>query len=318
MALAGCGGNQDALHPASGAERSIADLWWVMLIGSAIGFGSVVLLLFLGWRRRGRKAAPPSNARLETTLVVTLGVGVPVVVLLSLFVYSDVFVMRSTAAPTPGSTQMTIDVIGHDWWWEVRYPGTPRRDRERDPHPGRHGGERRRHDRRRDPQLLGAAAEPEDRPDPGPRRTASCSRPTARAGSAASARSSAASSMPTWRCSSSRSRPPGSAPGSRTRRRLHGRRRPARNGSAPTSSGHRRAPGATRSGAHRRAEPSGPTSRISASRGTLAALTLPNTPPVLRSWITDPDHAKPGVKMPALPLTGSQLDALTAYLGSLR
>ena len=122
LALAGCGGNQDVLRPQSGAERSIASLWWWMLGGSAVGFASVLLLLYLGWRRRRRTSPGKENARLETTLVVTLGVGVPVIVLLALFVYSDVFVMRSTAAPEPGATRLTIDVIGHQWWWEVRYP----------------------------------------------------------------------------------------------------------------------------------------------------------------------------------------------------
>ena len=69
-----------------------------------------------------------------------LGVVVPMAVLLALFVYADVFVMRSTAAPSPGSTALTIHVIGHQWFWEVRYPGTRGRHRERDPHPGRHAG----------------------------------------------------------------------------------------------------------------------------------------------------------------------------------
>ena len=49
-----------------------------------------------------------------------------IVLLTALFVWSDLFVMRSTAAPAKGSTAMTIDVIGHDWWWEARYlGGTP-------------------------------------------------------------------------------------------------------------------------------------------------------------------------------------------------
>ena len=125
LALAGCGGNQDALRPESGAERSIANLWWVMLGGSAVGFASVLFLLYLGWRRRRRLTPGAENARLETTLVVALGVGVPVIILLALFVYSDVFVMRSTAAPAPGATRLTVDVVGHQWFWEVRYPGTP-------------------------------------------------------------------------------------------------------------------------------------------------------------------------------------------------
>ena len=94
-------------------------------VGAAIGFGSIVLLLFLGWSRRNRPGLPGGgDERRETALVVLLGVFVPVTVLVALFVYADVFVMRSTAAPEPGATALTIHVIGHQWFWEVRYPGT--------------------------------------------------------------------------------------------------------------------------------------------------------------------------------------------------
>ena len=46
------------------------------------------------------------------------------VVLVALFAVSDVYLIRQTSPPAPRSTAMTIDVIGHQWWWEVRYPGT--------------------------------------------------------------------------------------------------------------------------------------------------------------------------------------------------
>ena len=55
-----------------------------------------------------------------------------------------------------------------------------------------------------------------------------------------------------------------------------------------------------------------------ASRSTLAALTLPNTPAYLRGWIADPQSVKPGALMPSLSLTSTQLDALSAYLSHLR
>ena len=47
-------------------------------------------------------------------------------------------------------------------------------------------------------------------------------------------------------------------------------------------------------------------------------MTVPNEPAPLRAWVADPGHAKPGVKMPALPLDDRQLDDLAAYLESLR
>jgi cytochrome c oxidase subunit II len=55
-----------------------------------------------------------------------------------------------------------------------------------------------------------------------------------------------------------------------------------------------------------------------ASRRTIAAGTLPNTPGNLASWIADPHKHKPGVNMPANPLSGDDLAALVAYLGTLK
>jgi cytochrome c oxidase subunit II len=55
-----------------------------------------------------------------------------------------------------------------------------------------------------------------------------------------------------------------------------------------------------------------------ASRQTLAAGTLANTREQLASWISDPQKHKPGTNMPATPLSRDDLDAIVAYLGSLK
>jgi cytochrome c oxidase subunit 2 len=55
-----------------------------------------------------------------------------------------------------------------------------------------------------------------------------------------------------------------------------------------------------------------------ASRRTIAAGTLPNTAANLASWIADPHKHKPGVNMPANPMSGEDLAALVAYLGTLK
>jgi len=53
------------------------------------------------------------------------------------------------------------------------------------------------------------------------------------------------------------------------------------------------------------------------SRATLASGAAPNTPENLRSWIKDPSVIKPGSKMPAMGLSDPELDALTTYLETL-
>jgi cytochrome c oxidase subunit 2 len=54
-----------------------------------------------------------------------------------------------------------------------------------------------------------------------------------------------------------------------------------------------------------------------ASRATLGANTIPNTRGYLLGWINDPQHIKPGVLMPATELTGPEAQALLDYLESL-
>lgn len=54
------------------------------------------------------------------------------------------------------------------------------------------------------------------------------------------------------------------------------------------------------------------------SRKRLAMGTLANDPQHVRSWIADPQSAKPGVPMPGTPLNADDSQALQAYLGGLQ
>lgn len=54
------------------------------------------------------------------------------------------------------------------------------------------------------------------------------------------------------------------------------------------------------------------------SRDTIAAGAAPNTPENLRLWIRSPDAIKPGSLMPAMQLNDQDLEALTGYLETLR
>ncbi len=317
LTLAGCGGNQDVLRPQSGAERSIANLWWVMLGGSAVGFASVLFLLYLGWRRRRRTAAGQENARLETTLVVTLGVGVPVIVLLALFVYSDVFVMRSTAAPDPRATRLTIDVIGRQWFWEVRYPGTPVVTANEIHIPVRTPVD-----------VVGTTADvihsfwvPQlnRKIDLIPGRTnrvlLEADRPGRYRGQCSEFCGLQHAHMAVLVIAE---------PKAQFRAWLAGQTRPARVPSTPEEEqGGRLFQSQACAGCHtirgtQARGKVGPDLTHLASRLTIGALTLRNDPAALRSWVADPQHAKPGVNMPALPLDRGQLNALTRYLESLR
>jgi cytochrome c oxidase subunit 2 len=54
------------------------------------------------------------------------------------------------------------------------------------------------------------------------------------------------------------------------------------------------------------------------SRDTIASGAAPNTPENLRRWIQNPSVIKPGSKMPAMGLSDPELKAVTLYLETLR
>src|SRR5205085_1430453 len=57
-------------------------------------------------------------------VVIGMGVVFPLAVVTALFVVSDAVVINATDAPPASQTALTIGAVGHDWWWEFRYPGT--------------------------------------------------------------------------------------------------------------------------------------------------------------------------------------------------
>src|SRR5438067_5327870 len=124
LILGGCGADQSTLRPQSRPARQIARLFWQMTAGAALGLAIVVALLLLAWARRRRGTPDADGERVGWRVVVGLGIAVPIVVLATLFVLSDVVLIRDTQAPAASKTRLTVLVVGHQWFWRVRYPGT--------------------------------------------------------------------------------------------------------------------------------------------------------------------------------------------------
>jgi cytochrome c oxidase subunit 2 len=55
-----------------------------------------------------------------------------------------------------------------------------------------------------------------------------------------------------------------------------------------------------------------------ATRRTLAAALIRNTPAELRAWIANPQRLKPASRMPDLGLSATEYDEIAAYLDGLR
>jgi len=289
-----------------------------MLTGAAIGFGVIALLLFLGWARRNRDRLPfGGGERAATWLVVGLGIAVPIVLLATLFVWSDVFVLRSTAAPSTRSTQMTIDVVGRQWFWEVRYPGTKAVTANEIHIPVRTRV-----------NLVGTTGDvihsfwvPElnrkiDFVAGHPNRILlEADRPGAYRGQCAEFCGLQHAHMAMWVYAD---------PPARFRAWLANMAEPARTPSTgaarrgqqvflsnPCASCH------TIRGTNAQGK-AGPDLTHLGTRTTLAALVLPNNRAALEEWLRDPQHVKPGNRMPRVPLSDADYRALAFYLESLR
>jgi cytochrome c oxidase subunit 2 len=120
---AACGNPQSALSPAADAAARIADLAWILFWTTGILAALVIALLCLAIYR-GRKAAAHAEQRPlpapEHVLLLGAGAAFPGLVLI-LFAFMTVRVGSEVSAP-PHEAALHIDVVAHQFWWEVHYP----------------------------------------------------------------------------------------------------------------------------------------------------------------------------------------------------
>jgi cytochrome c oxidase subunit II len=124
LSLAGCSGPQRVLAPKSPYAERIVESWWIMFgLAAAICVLVIVLLFWAVLRSRQRERGEQVSEVDGIKLVVGGGVVLPAVIISGLLVYSlplGDYVRR----PLGGTAEqaLTVDVIGHMFWWEVRYP----------------------------------------------------------------------------------------------------------------------------------------------------------------------------------------------------
>lgn len=107
-----------SLEPQGPVASAAADLWWLMLwLGTAV-FIVVIGLLVVGLTRRQLSPegedSPTSERWLRGGVVITIA-------LLAIVFGATLVAMRQVQAePPPGALE--IEIVGHQWWWEVHYP----------------------------------------------------------------------------------------------------------------------------------------------------------------------------------------------------
>lgn len=110
------------LAPQGPAAARIAGLSWFMIIlGGLIFLGVMAYFIYAAWGHRGyaleEELARPNQGN---GIVLTWGVGFTAVVLVVLFGL-NLGTMRANDRMAAGQEGLVIDVIGHQWWWEVQY-----------------------------------------------------------------------------------------------------------------------------------------------------------------------------------------------------
>jgi cytochrome c oxidase subunit 2 len=114
---------QSVLAPGGPDAQLLTQLSWILIIGGALIFILVMALVAVAVRhsRRERRQRPRSAVDPLATRAWLLGAGVlaPGVMLLALLAFSS---WRAGQLTTPSSlAPLRITVIAHMWWWEVRY-----------------------------------------------------------------------------------------------------------------------------------------------------------------------------------------------------
>ncbi|MGQ0814864.1 MAG: cytochrome c oxidase subunit II [Gemmatimonadota bacterium] len=111
-----CRGPQSALDPYGPAAERILILFGVFLAVSAAFALALWIPLVQGAIRRGTARISERRA-LQWVLVA--GAALPALTVVSLFVYS--VVLHGSLSPTARAADLTIQVNAHQWWWSVRY-----------------------------------------------------------------------------------------------------------------------------------------------------------------------------------------------------
>jgi cytochrome c oxidase subunit II len=124
-------GGPDALDPRGQGAAEIANLWWLMFaLATAVSVLVIALLLGAWWRGRRRATEPAAGAiraedhrrreRWGRRWIVYGGVVMPVLILVPV---SFVTVRTGARLAAPQDTgELIVEVIGHQFWFEVRYP----------------------------------------------------------------------------------------------------------------------------------------------------------------------------------------------------
>jgi len=128
LLVTGCDVPFSVLDPAGPSADSARWLWWGMFSFFTLVFVLVVALWLYAIHRPQRNTAHPTDGsgdrRIQKFLLIGGGIILPGVTVIILLVFGIPAGHRMLPLPLASGEALRIDVTGHQWWWEVSYPGT--------------------------------------------------------------------------------------------------------------------------------------------------------------------------------------------------
>lgn len=126
--VSSCGGGiQNAINPTGPIAENLSRLWWLMFTVCSIVFVLVMIALLLSLRKATAEAADrtpilePSEESERRRRNVILTATTITVIILFVFLIASYSSGRSLRLNDPTKNGLSIELTGHQWWWEVRY-----------------------------------------------------------------------------------------------------------------------------------------------------------------------------------------------------
>lgn len=121
---AGCDGSQpqSTLNPAGPSALIISWLWWGMFSFFTLVLLVVVALWIYAMRRQSDVPDLARAKRVNARWIIGGGVILPLTTVIVLLVVGIPAGQRVLSLPASEQTPLVVEVVGHRWWWEIRYP----------------------------------------------------------------------------------------------------------------------------------------------------------------------------------------------------
>lgn len=122
--LTGCSGPLSTLDPAGPSARAAAWLWWGMFAFFSLVLVVVVALWLYAMARAPGSPSVQEEHHIHRRWIIGGGLVLPIASITVLLIFGIPAGHRMLPLPPATGEVIRIDVTGHQWWWEVRYPGT--------------------------------------------------------------------------------------------------------------------------------------------------------------------------------------------------